>query len=200
MTKLNNKGKDAMFNNKKKELSIERQKELLAVLENRFEKNMHRHKGLEWKQVLLKLEADMEKLWSLNQMELTGGEPDVVSFDQKNNQYIFFDCSVETPKDRRNICYDREALDKRKQNKPHNSAMDMAFEMGIEILTEEQYRFLQQLGSFDTKISSWLKTPDNIRKLGGALFGDRRYNSVFIYHNGADSYYSVRGFRGFLKV
>lgn len=188
------------MNNNIKELSPEQQKELLSALQIRFEKNMNLHTGLEWANVQAKLEANVEKLWSLNEMERTGGEPDVVGHDKETGEYIFYDCSPETPKDRRNICYDREALDSRKEFKPKDTAMDMATAMGIEILTEEQYRELQNLGNFDTKTSSWLKTPAEIRKLGGAIFADRRYNHVFVYHNGADSYYGVRGFRGLLKV
>ena len=188
------------INNDKKNLSPEQTEDLLKVLKARFEKNMARHKGLEWSQVQAKLAANPVKLWSLNEMEGTGGEPDVVDHDLKTGEYVFYDCSAETPKDRRNVCYDREALDSRKEHKPRDSALDMAAAMGIEILTEEQYRQLQKLGNFDTKTSSWLKTPAEIRKLGGAIFADRRYDHVFIYHNGADSYYGVRGFRGSLRV
>jgi len=166
----------------------------------RFEKNMSRHKGLEWAQVQAKLEANTEKLWSLNEMERTGGEPDVVGHDKKTGEYIFYDCSAESPKGRRSICYDREALESRKENKPEDCAVDMAAAMGIELLMEEQYRELQKLGDFDTKTSSWVKTPSEIRKLGGALFCDRRYHTVFVYHNGAESYYAARGFRGSLRV
>jgi hypothetical protein len=184
----------------KKELSPEQRAELLGALKVRFEKNMGRHKGLEWAKVQARLEANAEKLWSLNEMESTGGEPDVVGQDEKAGAYIFYDCSAESPAGRRNVCYDREALEARKEHKPGNSAMDMAAAMGIEILTEEHYRALQTLGHFDAKTSSWLKTPPDIRKLGGALFADFRYNHVFIYHNGADSYYGARGFRGLLKV
>jgi hypothetical protein len=184
----------------KKELSPEQIKELLNVLKTRFEKNMNRHKGLEWAKAEAKLEENTKKLWSLNEMETTGGEPDVVSHDKKTDEYIFFDCSVESPKDRRSLCYDGEALASRKEHKPKNSAIDMADSMGIELLTEEQYRELQQLGDFDTKTSSWIKTPANIRKLGGAIFADFRYGNVFVYHNGAESYYAARGFRGSLKV
>jgi hypothetical protein len=181
-------------------MSTDQYKELLIKLKSRFEENMNRHKGLEWSKIQEKLEASSEKLTSLNEMESTGGEPDVIGYDKNSDKYIFCDCSVETPKERRNVCYDRAALDARKNFKPKNSAMDMATEMGIEILTEQEYRDLQKLGEFDLKTSSWLKTPENIRKLGGALFADRRYDSVFVYHNGADSYYGVRGFRGLLKV
>jgi len=183
-----------------KELSPEQSQELLAVLKSRFEKNMKRHKGLEWSKVQTRLEANPEKLWSLDDMEATGGEPDVVGYDKKTGEYIFYDCSAESPKDRRSLCYDRRALESRKEHKPKNSAMDMAAEMGIEILTEEQYRELQELGEFDTKTSSWVKTPADIRQLGGAVFCDRRYNTVFLYHNGAESYYAARGFRGSLRV
>lgn len=186
--------------NEKQELSPEQSEELLRSLEARFEKNVNRHKGLEWVSVQAKLEANIEKLWSLNEMEITGGEPDVVGYDKETGEYIFYDCSAESPKGRRNVCYDREALDSRKEHKPENSALDMAAAMGIEILTEEQYRALQKLGNFDTKTSSWVKTPLNIRKLGGALFVDRRYDHVFVYHNGAPSYYGVRAFRGSLRV
>lgn len=184
----------------KKELSPGQREELLRVLKARFEKNMNRHKGLEWAEVQSKLEANTEKLWSLNEMERTGGEPDVVGYDEKTSEYIFCDCSAESPKGRRNVCYDRKALESRKEHKPENSAIDMATAMGIELLTEEQYRELQKLGEFDTKTSSWVKTPSDIRKLGGALFADRRYDNVFVYHNSAPSYYSSRGFRGLLRV
>ena len=184
----------------KKELSKQQREELLNTLKTRFEKNMNRHKGLDWSKVHAKLEANPEKLWSLNEMETTGGEPDVVGFDKKSGEYLFYDCSAESPKDRRSVCYDREALDARKEHKPKTSAMDMAAAMGIELLTEEQYRKLQTLGNFDLKTSSWVKTPPEIRKLGGALYCDRRYNQVFLYHNGADSYYAARGFRGWLSV
>ena len=187
-------------NSHKKELSPEQREELLRTLKTRFEKNMSRHTSLEWAKVQAKLEAKPEKLWSLNEMERTGGEPDVVGQDKKTSETIFYDCSAETPKDRVNICYDREALEARKKFKPKDSAMNMAAAMGTEILTEEQYQELQELGNFDTKTSSWLKTPSEIRKLGGAIFGDRRYDHVFVYHNGADSYYGVRGFRGSLRV
>jgi hypothetical protein len=184
----------------KKKLSPEQHKELLKTLKARFEKNSNRHKGLEWIKVQAKLEANPEKLWSLNAMEETGGEPDVVAFDKKTGEYIFYDCSPESPKGRRSICYDHDALESRKEHKPENSAVEMASDMGIELLTEEQYRELQQLGNFDTKTSSWVKTPAEIRKLGGALFCDRRFNHVFLYHNGAESYYGGRGFRGLLRV
>ncbi|WP_301997345.1 DUF4256 domain-containing protein [Desulfosporosinus nitroreducens] len=173
---------------------------LLRVLEARFEKNMNRHQGLEWVKVQAKLETNTEKLWSLNEMERTGGEPDVIGHDKKTAEYIFYDCSVESPKGRRSVCYDREALESRKEHKPENNAIDMAATMGIELLTEEQYRELQKLGNFDTKTSSWVKTPADIRKLGGAIFCDRRYETVFVYHNGAESYYAARGFRGSLKT
>src|SRR6059058_5533437 len=184
----------------KKEVSKKQHEELLRALQSRFEKNMGRHKGLEWAKVQAKLESDPEKLWSLNEMERTGGEPNVVGQDKKTGEYIFYDCSAESPKERRSLCYDRDALDSRKENKPKDSALDMAAAMGIELLTEEQYRKLQKLGEFDTKTSSWVKTPSEIRKLGGALFCDRRYDTVFVYHNGAESYYAARGFRGLLKV
>jgi len=173
---------------------------IVGALQARFEKNMDRHKGLAWAEVQAKLEANSGKLWSLNEMERTGGEPDVVGHDKKTGEYIFYDCSEQTPKDRRNICYDGEALQSRKEFKPKNNALDMAAAMGIELLTEEQYRELQQLGEFDTKTSSWVKTPPRIRKLGGALFCDRRFDTVFVYHNGAESYYAGRGFRGSLRV
>jgi len=181
-------------------LSKKQRDEILRALQSRFEKNMNRHKGLGWPPVQAKLEASAEKLWSLNEMERTGGEPDVVGYDQKTGEHIFYDCSAESPKGRRSVCYDREALESRKQNKPASNAMDMAAAMGMELLTEEQYRELQKLGNFDTKTSSWVKTPSDIRKLGGALFCDRRYNTVFLYHNGAESYYAARGFRGSLRV
>ena len=184
----------------KKELSPEQREELLITLKARFERNMNRHKGLEWVKVQAKLEANTEKLWSLNEMERTGGEPDVVGLDKTTDEYIFNDCSTESPKGRRNVCYDREAMESRKANKPEDNAIDMAAAMGIEILTEEQYWELQKLGNFDTKTSSWVKTPSDIRKLGGALFADRRYGKVFVYHNSAPSYYSVRAFRGSLRV
>lgn len=184
----------------KKVLKANEREELLGVLKARSEKNMNRHKGLDWSKVQAKLEANPEKLWSLNEMEKTGGEPDVVGFDKKTAEFIFYDCSAESPKGRRSVCYDREALEARKEHKPANTAIDMAAAMGVEILTEEQYRELQKLGSFDLKTSSWVKTPADIRELGGALFCDRRYNHVFLYHNGADSYYGARGFRGSLRV
>ena len=188
------------MNSSKKKLSPQQSEELLSTLKARFEKNRNRHKGLEWSKVLAKLKDNNEKLWSLNEMETTGGEPDVVGLDKKTNEYIFYDCSAESPKGRRSLCYDRQALDDRKEFKPKNSAMDMAAAMGIELLNELQYRELQQLGEFDTKTSGWIITPADIRKLGGALFCDRRYNTVFVYHNGAESYYAARGFRGLLKV
>jgi hypothetical protein len=184
----------------KKALSPEQREELLSTLKARFEKNMNRHQGIDWAEVQAKLEANPEKLWSLDEMERTGGEPDVVGHDQDAGEYIFYDCSAESPKGRRSVCYDRRALESRKQHKPENCAVDMATDMGIELLTEAQYRELQQLGSFDTKTSSWVKTPERFRKLGGALFCDRRYDTVFVYHNGADSYYAARGFRGCLRV
>ena len=184
----------------KKSLSQEQQDNVLKTLKSRFEKNMNRHKGLDWNKIQSKLEANREKLWSLSEMERNGGEPDVVSYDEKSGVYIFFDCSAESPKGRRSICYDRKALDSTKENKPANNALDMASEMGIELLTEEQYRELQQLGSFDEKTSSWLVTPTEIRKNGGAIFGDYRYGHIFVYHNGADAYYGARGFRGSLKL
>nr|WP_278335884.1 DUF4256 domain-containing protein [Desnuesiella massiliensis] len=183
-----------------KELSPEQREELLRILKARFEKNMNRHKGLEWAKVQAKLEANTEKLWSLNEMEITSGEPDVVGQNKETGEYIFYDCSAESPKGRRSVCYDREALESRKEHKPENNAIDMAAAMGIELLTEEQYRELQKLGNFDMKTSSWVKTPANIRKLGGAIFCDRRYDTVFVYHNGAESYYAARGFRGSLRV
>lgn len=186
--------------NEKRRLSPELVEKILGILKTRFEKNMYRHEGLEWAKVEAKLEANTEKLWSLNEMEITGGEPDVIAYDKNADEYIFCDCSAESPKGRRGVCYDREALESRKEHKPENNAIDMASDMGIEILTEEQYRELQKLGNFDTKTSSWLKTPDNIRKLGGAIFCDRRYDTVFVYHNGAESYYGVRGFRGLLRI
>jgi len=187
-------------NGNKKKLSPEQSEGLLRALETRFGKNMNRHQGIEWAKVQAKLGAHAEKLWSLHEMERTGGEPDVVGHDKKTGEYIFYDCSAESPKGRRNVCYDREGLDSRKKHKPENSAMDMAVSMGIELLTEAQYRQLQKLGDFDTKTSSWVKTPSDIRKLGGALFADRRYGNVFVYHNSAPSYYSVLAFRGSLRV
>src|SRR5437667_8693972 len=188
------------INSNKKDLSAEQRDELLRELKDRVEKNMNRHKGLEWAQVQAKLEANAEKLWSLNEMERTGGEPDVVGHDKKTGEYIFYDCSVESPKGRRSLCYDRKALESRKENKPKNSAIDMAVAMGIELLTEEQYRELQKLENVDTKTSSWIITPAEIRKLGGAIFADRRYDHVFVYHNGAESYYAARGFRGLVRI
>lgn len=184
----------------KNKLSPEQQEELLTVLEARFEKNMQRHKGIEWNKVLAKLQANPDKLWSLDEMERTEGEPDVIGYDENTDEYVFYDCSAESPKGRRSICYDHEALEKRKENKPKDSALNMAEEMGIKILNEEEYKELQKLGKFDTKTSSWIATPSDIRKLGGALFSDFRYNTVFVYHNGADSYYAARGFRGSLRV
>jgi Protein of unknown function (DUF4256) len=184
----------------KKKLSAEQRSALLKTLKARFEKNSNRHKGLDWSKVQAKLEANTEKMWSLNEMENTGGEPDVVGHDKKTGEYIFYDCSAESPAGRRSICYDHEALEKRKEHKPADSAINMAAEMGIEMLSEEQYRELQKLGKFDTKTSSWIMTTGAIRKLGGALFCDRRYDTVFVYHNGAESYYAARGFRGSLRV
>lgn len=184
----------------KKKLSPEQQNELISTLKTRFEENMNRHEGLDWTDVQAKVEDNPVKLWSLHEMEQTGGEPDVVGHDKKTGEYIFFDCSAESPDGRRSICYDREGLESRKKHKPDNTAIDMADAMGIELLTEEQYRELQQLGPFDTKTSSWLKTPSDIRELGGAIFGDFRYDTVFVYHNGAQSYYAARGFRGSLRV
>ncbi|RVU00903.1 DUF4256 domain-containing protein [Mucilaginibacter limnophilus] len=184
----------------KKELPAERREELLAILKNRFEKNMQRHNDIEWLDVQAKLEVNTDKLWTLDEMELTGGEPDVIKYDQQTGEYHFVDCSTESPKGRRSLCYDRDALNSRKEYKPADSAIDMAAAMGIEMLTEEQYRELQSIGKFDTKTSSWVKTSDAIRKLGGAIFCDRRYDTVFTYHNGAESYYAARGFRGLLKV
>lgn len=183
-----------------RELSSEQREKILTTLRARFEKNMNRHEGLEWTNIQTKLETNAEKLWSLNEMEITGGEPDVIKYDKKGDVYIFYDCSEQSPKGRRSVCYDRKALESRKEHKPKNNAMDMAADMGIEILTEEQYRELQKLGAFDTKTSSWVKTPANIRDLGGAVFCDRRYDTVFLYHNGAESYYASRGFRGSLMV
>ena len=184
----------------KKELSREQREQLLRALKVRFEKNMNRHKGLEWAQAQAKLEANAEKLWSINEMERTGGEPDVVGQDKKTSEYIFYDCSAESPKDRRSLCYDREALESRKENKPKGNAVDLAAAIGIELLTEEEYRELQKLGNFDAKTSSWVKTPSGIRKLGGAIFCDRRFDTIFVYHNGAESYYAARGFRGSIRV
>lgn len=195
----NNKGETNMTT-RNKDLSLEQCEELLRTLKARFEKNMKRHKGLEWAKVQEKLEASTEKLWSLNEMEETGGEPDVVGHDNKTGEYIFSDCSAESPKGRRSVCYDREALESRKKHKPENNAIDMATAMGIELLTEEKYRELQKLENFDMKTSSWVQTPANIRKLGGAIFCDHRYDTVFVYHNGAESYYAARGFRGSLRV
>ncbi|AKG34344.1 hypothetical protein VK70_06965 [Paenibacillus durus ATCC 35681] len=189
-----------MKGNMNMELSTEQREELLRTLKARFEKNMNRHQGLVWVDVQAKLEAKPEKLWSLHEMERTGGEPDVVGQDDQTGEYLFYDCSAESPKGRRSVCFDREALESRKEHKPENSAVDMATAMGMELLTEEQYRGLQKLGKFDLKTSSWVQTPDNIRKLGGALFCDRRYDTVFVYHNGAESYYAARGFRGSLRV
>ncbi|PFP15657.1 hypothetical protein COJ96_27695 [Bacillus sp. AFS073361] len=182
------------------ELSLEQTEALLKTLKARFEKNMNRHEGIEWAEVQARLEVNPEKLWSLHEMEETGGEPDVVGHDQKTGEFIFYDCSVESPKGRRSLCYDRAALESRKQHKPANSVIDLAAAMGVELLTEEQYRELQTLGNFDLKSSSWVQTPANIRKLGGAIFCDRRYDTVFVYHNGADSYYAARGFRAALRV
>ncbi len=184
----------------KKQLSEEEREALLGALKTRFEKNMKRHKGLEWAKVQIRIEANSEKLWSLNEMEKTGGEPDVVGQDKKSDEFIFYDCSAETPTGRRSVCYDREGLDSRKEHKPANNAIDMAAAMGIELLTEEEYRELQNLGNFDEKTSSWVKTPPEIRKLGGALFCDRRYGTIFLYHNGAPSYYAARAFRGSLRI
>ena len=186
--------------NTKKGPSQKHQGELLATLKARFEQNMSRHKSIKWDQVQARLEADPKKLWSLNEMETTGGQPDVVGHDKKTGEYIFYDCSAESPKGRRSLCYDRQALESRKEHKPKNNAVDIAAAMGIALVTEEQYRELQKLGEFDLKTSSWIKTPVDIRKLGGAIFCDRRYDTVFLYHNGADSYYAARGFRGSLKV
>lgn len=188
------------MNSNKKQLSADQQQELLKVLKTRFEKNMDRHKGLKWDDVQARLESKPAKLWSLDEMELTGGEPDVVGHDKKTGEYIFYDCSAESPKGRRSICYDPDALESRKEHKPKNSAIGMAAEMGIELLSEQEYKELQQLGEFDTKTSSWIQTPSDIRKLGGAIFCDRRFNHVFVYHNGAESYYAARGFRGSLRV
>lgn len=188
------------MNNIKKKLSPEQREELLGALQARFERNMNRHKGLAWAEVKAKLKADAGKLWSLSEMERSGGEPDVVGLDKRTGEYIFYDCAAESPRGRRSLCYDREALESRKENKPENNALDVAAVMGVELLTEEEYRELQKLGKFDTKTSSWVKTPSAIRNLGGALFCDRRYDMVFLYHNGAESYYAARGFRGWLRV
>jgi len=200
----NNKGETNMTEKNKisneKELSLEQREELLSTLKARFEKNMNRHEGLEWSKVQVKLEDNTEKLWSLSEMERTGGEPDVVGHDEKKDEYIFYDCSAESPTGRRSVCYDREALESRKKHKPENNAIDMATAMGIELLTEEHYRALQELGNFDKKTSSWVQTPSDIRELGGAVFCDLRFGHVFLYHNGADSYYAARGFRGSLRV
>ncbi|MFD2942997.1 DUF4256 domain-containing protein [Flavobacterium notoginsengisoli] len=184
----------------RKELTLNEQEEILNTLEKRFEKNKNRHTDLDWKTIETKLKANPEKLWSLDEMERTEGEPDVIGFDEETKEYLFVDCSPESPKGRRSVCYDHEALEKRKEHKPHNSAINMAEEMGIEILNEEQYKELQKFGKFDTKTSSWILTPVEIRKLGGAIFSDFRYNTVFVYHNGAESYYAARGFRGLLRV
>lgn len=191
---------DSNMNSTKKELSSEEREELLEVLKERFEKNMQRHKGLEWAKIEAKLNANPEKLWSLSEMERTEGEPDVVAYDEETDELIFCDCSKESPKGRRSVCYDREALESRKKNKPKNNAIDMATAMGIELLTEEQYRELQKLENFDMKTSSWVQTPSDIRERGGAIFCDYRYGHVFVYHNGAESYYGARGFRGLLRV
>lgn len=196
---MKEKGGNNMTKNNKM-LSQEQSEELLSALKTRFEKNMNRHEDLEWARVQEKLEAHPEKLWSLNEMEITSGEPDVVGYDLEKDEYIFYDCSAESPKGRRSVCYDLEALESRKKHKPENNALDMAADMGIELLTEEQYRELQSLGKFDMKTSSWVQTPAHIRKLGGAIFCDCRYDTVFVYHNGAESYYAARGFRGSLKV
>ena len=200
MKKSTSKKIDPYIPNPNKELSPEQREELLKTLNARFEKNMNRHEDLEWAKVKAKLEVDTEKLWSLNEMERTGGAPDIVGHDKKTGEYIFYDCSAESPKGRRSVCYDREGQEARKEHKPDNNAMDMAAAMGIELLTEEQYRELQKLGDFDTKTSSWVKTPSDIRKLGGAIFADRRYDHVFVYHNSAPSYYAARGFRGSIRV
>jgi len=189
-----------MTKTNKNKLSAAQREELMEALQARFKKNMHRHRGLEWSKVRSKLEANPERLWSLNEMERTGGEPDVVGLDKKTGEYSFYDCSAESPKDRRSLCYDREAWESRKEHKPKSNAIDVAADMGIELLTEDQYRELQKVGEFDTKTSSWVKTPPDIRKLGGAIFCDRRYNTVFTYHNGAESYYAARGFRGSLRI
>jgi hypothetical protein len=187
-------------NGSKKELSPDRREELFGILKTRFEKNMNRHRGVDWSEVKTRLEANADKLWSLHEMERTGGEPDVVGWDKKTGAYLFFDCSPQSPAGRTSVCYDREALDSRKEHKPKNNAVDLAMAMGIELLTEDQYRELQTMGDFDTKSSSWVKAPADMRKLGGALYGDRRFGRVFVYHNGAQSYYSGRGFRGSLRV
>src|SRR5215467_3426005 len=192
--------KDSKARNTHKDWSVAQLDQLLKALETRFEGNMNRHKGLDWAQVQAKLESEPRKLWSLQEMERTGGEPDVVGHDKKTGEYMFCDCSAESPKGRRSICYDRAALDSRKEHKPENNAVDVAAAIGIELLTEEQYRELQKVGEFDAKTSSWVKTPPDIRKLGGALFCDRRYDTVFVYHNGAESYYAARGFRGWLSI
>jgi hypothetical protein len=184
----------------KKTLTAKQTEDLSGILKTRFEKNRNRHKGIEWAKIAAKLKSDAGKLWSLNEMEITGGEPDVVAYDKKTDEYIFFDCAAESPAGRRSVCYDREGLESRKEHKPKNNAIDMAVDMGIEMLTEEQYRDLQKLGSFDSKTSSWLKTPAAIRKLGGAIFADFRFGHVFVYHNGAQSYYAGRAFRGSLRV
>lgn len=197
MINVKSKRKSQMNKNK---LPIERSEKLLSILKTRFEKNINRHKNIEWSKVKTKLEANTEKLWSLNEMERTGGEPDIIAYDNKTDEYIFCDCSAESPKGRRSLCYDREALESRKEHKPENNAVEIAVDMGIELLSEEQYRELQKFGEFDTKTSSWIKTPSAIRKPGGALFCDRRYNTVFVYHNGAESYYAARGFRGLLRI
>lgn len=189
-----------MTSDDKKELSLEQREELLSILKDRFEKNMSRHEGLDWAEIEAKLDADPDKLWSLYEMERTGGEPDVVDYDQNTDEYIFYDCSTESPDGRRSVCFDREALEARKNHKPENNVIDMAAAMGIELLTEEQYRYLQTLGDFDMKTSSWIQTPADIRARGGALFCDYRYGHVFVYHNGASSYYAARGFRGVLRV
>lgn len=189
-----------MAKTNKKQLTAPAAAALLKLLKTRFEKHSSRHKGIEWAKVQAKLEGNAEKLWSLNEMEYTGGEPDIVGYDKKTGEYIFYDCAAESPKGRRSICYDREGRESRKEHRPENNAVDMAAEMGVELLTEEEYRHLQTLGNFDTKTSSWIKTPDDVREMGGAIFGDFRFGRVFIYHNGAQSYYGVRGFRGSLKV
>jgi hypothetical protein len=196
----NKKGEINVTKMNKKRLSTEQREELFRTLQARFEKNMNRHKGFDWANIKARLETNPEKLWSLNEMERTGGEPDVVNYDKKTGEYLFYDCAAESPKGRRSLCYDREALETRKEFKPIDTAMDMVAAMGIELLTEEQYRELQKLGNFDTKTSSWVKTPPEIRKLGGAIFCDRRYDTVFVYHNGAESYYAARGFRGSLRI